>query len=82
VFCLFKNRLRGLVVLAICLCQLNAVAFGQAAESRAEPVSVFPAEVGLVVNGRQQLVVQQRLASGRLRDLSRVALFSSSDPSG
>ena len=34
-----------------------------------------------MVNGRQQLVVQQRLASGRLRDLSRVALFSSSDPS-
>ena len=35
----------------------------------------------MVVNGRQQLVVQQHLASGRLRDLSRVALFSSSDPS-
>lgn len=75
------NRLGGLGGLAIWLCQLSAVALGQAAESRAEPVSVFPSEVGLVVNGRQQLVVQQRLASGLLHDLSRVALFSSSDPS-
>ena len=31
--------------------------------------------------GRQQLLVQQRLANGLVRDLSREALFSSSDPS-
>ncbi|MDP7586270.1 MAG: hypothetical protein QF920_10745, partial [Verrucomicrobiota bacterium] len=60
---------------------MRAVALGQAAESRAEPVSVFPAEVDLVAKGRQQLLVQQRLANGLVRDLSREALFSSSDPS-
>ena len=60
---------------------MSAVALGQAAESRAEPVSVFPAEVDLVPKGRQQLLVQQRLANGLVRDLSREALFSSSDPS-
>jgi len=67
--------------LAVCLCQLCAVALGQAVESRAEPVSVFPAEIDLVAKGRQQLLVQQRLANGLVRDLSREALFSSSDPS-
>ena len=34
-----------------------------------------------MANGRQQLLVQQRLANGLVRDLSREALFSSSDPS-
>ena len=34
-----------------------------------------------MVKGRQQLLVQQRLANGLVRDLSREALFSSSDPS-
>ena len=34
-----------------------------------------------MAKGRQQLLVQQRLANGLVRDLSREALFSSSDPS-
>ena len=67
--------------MAVCLCQLSAVALGQAAESPAEPISVFPAEIVLAAKGRQQLLVQQRLANGLVRDLSREALFSSSDPS-
>ena len=42
---------------------------------------VFPAEIVLAAKGRQQLLVQQRLANGLVCDLSRDALFSSSDPS-
>ena len=34
-----------------------------------------------MAKGRQQLLVQQRLANGLVRDLSREALFTSSDPS-
>ena len=80
-FCFSDNRLRGLVALAFFLCWLSDVALGQAAEAQAEPILVFPAEIGLAAKGRQQLLVQQRLANGLVRDLSREALFSSSDPS-
>ncbi|HIL73023.1 MAG TPA: S-layer protein, partial [Verrucomicrobia bacterium] len=60
---------------------MSDVALGQAAEAQAEPILVFPAEIVLAAKGRQQLLVQQRLANGLVRDLSRDALFSSSDPS-
>ena len=81
VFCVSDNRSSGLAALAACLCQLSAGALAQASESRAELVSVFPAEIDLVANGRQQLLVQQFMGNGLVRDLSREALFTSSDPS-
>jgi hypothetical protein len=73
--------LRELVAWAFFLCWLSDVALGQAAEAQAEPILVFPAEIVLAAKGRQQLLVQQPLANGLVRDLSREALFTSSDPS-
>jgi len=81
VFCFSDNRLRGLVAWVFFLCWLSDVALGQAPEAQAEPILVFPAEIVLAAKGRQQLLVQQRLANGLVHDLSRDALFSSSDPS-
>ncbi len=56
---------------------LFSLAFGQ----EAELISVHPAEINLVVKGRQQLLVQQQMSTGLVRDLTREALFSSNDPS-
>ena len=60
---------------------MGAIVLGLAAESLNETISVFPAEITLVAKGRQQLLVQQQLANGLVRDFTREALFSSSDPS-
>jgi len=54
---------------------------GQAVETAAEPsVVVFPSEINLLTNGRQRVVVQQHLANDLPVDLTRQALFTSSDP--
>jgi len=81
VFCFSENRFRGLVAWAFFLCCFSDVALGQTSEAQVEPILVFPAEIVLAAKGRQQLLVQQRLANGLVRDLSRDAMFSSSDPS-
>ena len=80
-FCFSDNRFLGLVACAFFLCWFSDAALGQAAEAQAEQILVFPAEIFLAAKGRQQLLVQQRLANGLVRDLSRDAMFSSSDPS-
>ncbi|MBC8245646.1 MAG: DUF1553 domain-containing protein [Verrucomicrobia bacterium] len=56
-----------------------AGSLGQALEP--EPVVVFPPEINLLAKGRQQVVVQQRLANGLSADWSREAVYASSDPS-
>jgi len=54
---------------------------GQAVETVAEPsVVVFPSEINLLTNGRQRVVVQQHLANDLPVDLTREALFTSSNP--
>ena len=53
---------------------------GQAVETATEPsVVVFPSEINLLTNGRQRVVVQQHLANDLPVDLTREALFTSSD---
>ena len=53
---------------------------GQAVETAAEPSDVvFPSEINLLTNGRQRVVVQQHLANDLPVDLTREALFTSSD---
>ena len=63
----------------IMLCFSGSI--GQAVETAAEPsVVVFPSEINLLTNGRQRVVVQQHLANDLPVDLTREALFTSSDP--
>ena len=56
---------------------LFSVLLGQ----EAEQISVYPGEINLELNGQQQLLVQQKMSTGLARDLTREALFSSSNPS-
>ncbi|MEC8973284.1 MAG: DUF1549 domain-containing protein, partial [Verrucomicrobiota bacterium] len=56
-----------------------AGSLGQALEP--EPVVVFPPEINLLAKGRQQVVVQQRLANGLSADWTREAVYASGDPS-
>ncbi|SVA40805.1 uncharacterized protein METZ01_LOCUS93659, partial [marine metagenome] len=78
VFCLSVNGLSCRIGFSILLCAGGSI--GQAVESAAEPVVVFPSDINLLANGRQRVVVQQRLANDLPVDLTREALFTSSDP--
>ena len=77
-FCLSVNGLSCRIGFSILLCAGGSI--GQAVESAAEPVVVFPSDINLLANGRQRVVVQQRLANDLPVDLTREALFTSSDP--
>ena len=76
--CLSVNGLSGRIGFSILLSAAGSI--GQAAESAAESVVVFPSDINLSVNGRQRVVVQQRLANDLPVDLTREVLFTSSDP--
>jgi hypothetical protein len=78
VSCLSVNGLSGRIGFSILLSAAGSI--GQAAESAAESVVVFPSDINLSVNGRQRVVVQQRLANDLPVDLTREVLFTSSDP--
>ena len=77
-FCLSVNGLSGRIGFSILLCASGSI--GQAVELPPEPVIVFPSEINLLTNGRQRVVVQQHLANDLPVDLTRQALFTSSDP--
>ena len=77
-FCLSVNGLSCRIGFSILLCAGGSI--GQAVESAAEPVVVFPSDINLLANGRQRVVVQQRLVNDLPVDLTREALFTSSDP--
>ncbi|MDP7585524.1 MAG: DUF1553 domain-containing protein, partial [Verrucomicrobiota bacterium] len=68
--------LPGRIGISVLLCIAGSLA--QALEP--EPVVVSPPEINLQTKGRQQVVVQQRLANGLIVDLTREAVFASSDP--
>ena len=77
-FAFFSNqgaplRRLGLLLLGLSLGQAN----GWAA---ADTIGVFPTEIQLHVNDQQRLLVNQPLAGGMVRDLSREASFSSDNP--
>ncbi len=76
VLCLTANGLPGRIGISVLLCIAGSLA--QALEP--EPVVVSPPEINLQTKGRQQVVVQQRLANGLIVDLTREAVFASSDP--
>ena len=77
-FCLSANGLSGRIGFSILLCAGGSI--GQAVEPAAETVVVFPSDINLLANGRQRVVVQQRLVNDLPVDLTREALFTSSNP--
>jgi len=70
------NGFSGRLGLTVLLCLTGSL--GQALEP--EPLVVFPPEFNLLAKGRQQVVVQQRLANGLTMDRTREAMFASSNP--
>ena len=76
VFCVSANGLPCRIGFSVLLCLAGSL--GQALEP--ESVVVFPPEINLLAKGRQQVVVQQRLANGLSADWSREAVYASSDP--